>query len=65
MDLELYGSQILKNSKTPFESSKKIGTKNLDVDHYEIYKCEKNQSNTPCILGSAKNLNFEIVHCSL
>jgi hypothetical protein len=36
MDLELYGSQILKNSKTPFESSKKIRTRNLDVDHYEI-----------------------------
>jgi hypothetical protein len=57
MDLELYGSQILKNSKTPFESSKKTGTKNLDVDHYEIYKCEINQSNTPCILGSVKKTN--------
>jgi hypothetical protein len=33
---------FLENSKKALESFKKIGMKNLDADHYEIYKCAKN-----------------------
>jgi hypothetical protein len=32
-------------------------TKNLDVDHYEIYQCAKNQTKIHCNLGSAKITN--------
>jgi hypothetical protein len=35
-------------------SFKKFGTKNIDVDNYEIYNCAKNQSKIYSILGSAK-----------
>jgi hypothetical protein len=37
MDLELHVARFLKNSKLLFGSFKKIRTKNLDVDNYEIY----------------------------
>jgi hypothetical protein len=56
---ELHGGQFLKNSKTAFECSKKIRTKNLDLDHYEIYQCEKNQSKAPCILGATEKTNLQ------
>jgi hypothetical protein len=35
---------FLKNSKIMFESFKKIGTKILEIDNYEIYYCAKNES---------------------
>jgi hypothetical protein len=62
---------FLENSKTALESFKKIGMKNLDVDHYEIYKCAKNKFETLRILASvkkdksAKNSKSESIHCSL
>jgi hypothetical protein len=37
MELELHGGRLLKNPKMTFESFKKIGTNNLDVDNYEMY----------------------------
>jgi hypothetical protein len=37
MKLELHEGSFLKNPKMIFESFKKIGTNNFDVDNYEIY----------------------------
>jgi hypothetical protein len=37
MELKLRGARFLKKSKITLKSSKKIGTKNLDVDNYVIY----------------------------
>jgi hypothetical protein len=51
------GSPFLKFLKMAFQSFKKIGTKNLDVDNCEIYQCAKNQTKIHCILGSAKMTN--------
>jgi hypothetical protein len=70
MELVLFETAFLKNSKTALESFKKIGIKNLDVDHYEIYKCAKNKFETLRLLASVKktnqpkiqNLNLYTVH---
>jgi hypothetical protein len=37
MELELHVVWFLKNSKMAFQSFKKFGTKNLDIDNNEIY----------------------------
>jgi hypothetical protein len=42
MELGLHVARFLKKSKITLLSFKKFGTKNLDVDNYEIYYCAKN-----------------------
>jgi hypothetical protein len=37
MELELHVVWFFKNSKMAFQSFKKFGTKNLDIDNNEIY----------------------------
>jgi hypothetical protein len=37
MELELHVALFLKKSKMMFENFKKFGTKNLEIDNYEIY----------------------------
>jgi hypothetical protein len=57
MELGLHVAHFLKNSKITLLRFKKIGTKNLDVDNYEIYYCAKNKFEIHSILGSAKKTN--------
>jgi hypothetical protein len=57
MELRLHVARFLKKSKITLLSFKKFGTKNLDIDNYEIYYCAKNQSEIHSILGSAKKTN--------
>jgi hypothetical protein len=41
MELGLHVARFLKNSKITLLRFKKFGTKNLDVDNYEIYYCAR------------------------
>jgi hypothetical protein len=53
MDLGLHVARFLIFLKNTLLSFKKFGTKNIDVDNYEIYYCAKNQFEIHSILGSA------------
>jgi hypothetical protein len=48
---ELHVAHFWRNS----EDWKKIGTKILDVDNNEVYRCAKNQSEIRCIFCLTKN----------
>jgi hypothetical protein len=42
MELKLHVARFFKKTEMMFESFKKIGTKNLEIDNYEIYYYVKN-----------------------